>query len=101
SSRGARFHGCTTSWRRRRLAAPHRDSSSSAVPAPPPSASPRYAEIEASPALARWVSCYWTITAAAADTAVRVVPDASADIIFDLASGARPTAVGTMREAAV
>jgi len=71
------------------------------VTAPPPSASPRYAEIEPSPALARWVSCYWTITADGADTAVRVVPDASADIIFDLARGARPIAVGTMREAAV
>jgi len=71
------------------------------VTAPLPSASPRYAEIEPSPALARWVSCYWTITADLADTAVRVLPDASADIIFDLASGARPTAVGTMREAAV
>lgn len=68
---------------------------------PPPSASPRYAEIEPSPALARWVSCYWTITSDGADTAVRVVPDASADIIFDLAHGARPIAVGTMREAAV
>jgi AraC-like DNA-binding protein len=71
------------------------------VTAPPPSASPRYAEIEPSPALARWIACYWTITADGADTAVRVVPDASADIIFDLAHGARPTAVGTMREAAV
>ncbi|MFI5229297.1 MAG: DUF6597 domain-containing transcriptional factor [Gemmatimonadales bacterium] len=70
--------------------------------APPPDGeAPRYVEIEPSPALARWVSCYWTITSHGADTAARVLPDGSADIIFDLAAGARPIAVGAMREAAL
>jgi AraC-like DNA-binding protein len=63
---------------------------------------PRYAELPPSPALARWVACYWTLMAAdAAPFTNRVLPDGCSDVIVDLSGTPEPFVVGTMRRALV
>lgn len=63
---------------------------------------PRFARQPASPALAPWIECYWSLRARRAlPFASRVLPDGSNDLIVDLAGEPRPFVVGAMSQADV
>jgi AraC-like DNA-binding protein len=75
---------------------------SDAVPDDALGTGPFYAESAPSPALARWVECYWTSRGTVGAPRVnRVLPDGCADIIVDLSAAPYAFVVGPMRIAGV